>query len=94
MTNEPGTTKEVIVTCPKCRTDRVWDHKNPICPTCNTPPDHGIACILCDGFVPSGRYGDGECDKCGQSYTYDECVTISLSPQQIEWLRKMSRESS
>jgi len=77
-----------IVTCPKCKHQRTYEWPEVECPQCGTSIDDGIVCELCGGFVPCGRYGDGNCDDCFQRYEYDESQRIILGEDQIELLKQ------
>lgn len=45
-------------------------------------------CQICSEKQIVGDYDDWICKKCGQKYTYDEGINISLSEDQLKLLRK------
>jgi hypothetical protein len=75
------------VKCPKCKRKREWDHRFPECEHCETNFDAGMECALCGGFVACEKYGDGNCETCGQRYEYDECRQMVLTEDQLALLR-------
>lgn len=49
--------------------------------------EHQMTCEICDFEWGCRSYYDTVCPKCGQTYIYDEAITIKLLPWQVELLK-------
>jgi predicted amidophosphoribosyltransferase len=47
-----------------------------------------IICDVCDKVFDMEWSGTGICPECGQEYTFDECINIQLTEEQIKVLRQ------